>query len=353
MVEQTEIFGMLDLISHPGFCVKDKKIQKVNPAAQALMIAPGTAPEDLLLTGRQEYADFTGDCLHLTLSLSGQSRGATVTRMGRWDIFVLDDSRDGAELRSLAIAARELRRPMDNLMAIAGQLSAQEDPALAGSFARLNQGLYQMLRILGNMSDADRFCSHSRQETVEITGVFREVFEKARHLAAGTDIALTYEGPEEPIYCLADSDQLRRAALNILSNALKFTPKGGTVHASLQRCGRMLRLSVQDSGSGIAESILSDIFHRYHRQPALEDSRFGIGLGMVLIRSAAAHHGGTVLIDRPEGTGTRISLTLAIRQDSGNMVRSNVLRLDYTGGRDPELLELSDVLPAELYGKEI
>ena len=91
------------------------------------------------------------------------------------------------------------------------------------------------------------------------------------------------------------------------------------------------------------------MFSRYLRQPALEDSRYGIGLGMVLIRTAAANHGGAVLIDQPEGTGTRITMTLSIRQSKETVLRSNILRVDYAGERDHGLIELSDCLPAELY----
>ena len=111
----------------------------------------------------------------------------------------------------------------------------------------------------------------------------------------------------------------------------------------------MLHLQVLDSGSGIAQQIRSSIFHRYLRQPGIEDSRWGLGLGMVLIRSAAASHGGTVLIDSPTGAGTRVTMTLAIRQRTEAALRSPILRVDYAGERDHGLIELSDSLPAALY----
>ena len=88
------------------------------------------------------------------------------------------------------------------------------------------------------------------------------------------------------------------------------------------------------------------------REPTLEDPTRGVGLGMVLIRSVAANHGGAVLVDHPDAEHTRITLSLAICHGKGDLVRSPVLRLDYAGERDHGLLELSDVLPAELYAME-
>ena len=69
---------------------------------------------------------------------------------------------------------------------------------------------------------------------------------------------------------------------------------------------------------------------------------------MVLIRSTAALHDGTVLVDQPEGCGTRITVSLTIRQGD-TTVRSPRMQIDYTGERDHGLVELSDVLPALLY----
>ena len=355
MDERNDIMGMLDLMVLPGFCVQNQKIIKLNPAAEGLLLAPGTDISQLLLTGRQEYAAFEGGCLYLTLSIGGLECGASVTRVGDLDVFVLEQEEDRAEFRSMALAARELREPLTNVMVTANRLfplSAQEaDPAMQEQAARLNRGLYQMLRILGNMSDAGQDRT-SRQETCDICAVMAEIFEKASALVQHTGITLSYTGPQEDIYGLADREQLERAVLNILSNAIKFSPKGGIIQAELTRSGNLLSLRVQDSGDGVPDGILRSLFRRYLRQPGIEDSRFGIGLGMVLIRNAASAHGGTVLIDQPQGSGTRVTLTMTLRQSTATQLHSPVLRVDYAGERDHCLLELSESLPAFLYEAE-
>lgn len=355
MDERNDIMGMLDLMVPPGFCVENQIITKVNPAAQGLLLTPGTEILPLLVTGKQEYADFQSGCLYLTLSAGGMDCGASVTRVGGLDVFVLEQEEDRQEFRSMALAARELREPLTNVMVTASRLfplSAQEEnPELQEQAARLNRGLYQMLRILGNMSDAAGNRS-SRQETCDIRTVMAEIFDKASALVQHTGITLSYTSPHEDILGLADREQLERAVLNILSNAVKFTPSGGTIQAELTRKGNLLSLRIQDSGSGIPDGILPSLFRRYLRQPGIEDSRFGIGLGMVLIRNAAAAHGGTVLIDQPQGCGTRVTLTMALRQNTTSQLRSPMLHVDYAGERDHCLLELSESLPAFLYEKD-
>jgi len=353
MGEKKDTLGILDYMVQPGFIVKENRITAVNEGAKALFLAPGMELEPLLQTGAEEYRAFTGGCLYLTLSLAGQSLGGSVTRREDGDLFLVEQEQDNQELRSMALAARELREPLSSIMITANDLfplaAAQEDPRAKDQAARLNRGLIQMMRILNNMADANRYATVSRQETMDISAELQEIFEKAQSTVAHTGIRLTYEGIAEPVYGLADREQLERAVLNILSNALKFTPKDGCIEAKLARKGQLLRLSVRDSGEGIDDSIRSHLFHRYLRQLTLEDSRFGIGLGMVLIRSAAANHGGTVLIDQAEGKGTRITMTIAIRQNKDTVLRSPISQVDYAGGHDHTLLELSECLPLSAF----
>ena len=357
MEHNNDAAKMLDLMGRPAFCVTDNKIIHVNAGAAGLGFAEGDPLENLICTGGEEYAAFEGGCLYLTLTIGEERLGASVTRMDAFDVFCLEELADSRELQAMALAAKELREPLSSVMVTAQRLfplsALDDDPATREQVARLNRGLYQMLRVVGNMSDAGHYAqSPARQETVNICAEVEEIFRKASDLVAHTGVALTYEGPDAPIYCLADRESLERAVLNMVSNAVKFTPQGGKISASLAHRSNRLYLSVQDSGPGIHRGLEGDVFTRFQRQCCLEDGRFGIGLGLVLVRSAAAAHGGAVLMDSPDGVGTRITMSLAIRQSEG-IVRSRMLRVDYAGERDHSLIELAEFLPDALYEKEI
>jgi len=352
MEKQKTIQQLLDQVRQPGFCVKENTIVTVNQAAQALMLSAGASLTPLLLTGREEYAGFQDGTLYLTLTIAGQTHNATVIRMDGMDLFLLERDEVPEEFQAMSLVSMELRRPLMNVISSAEQLIATQDgsdPAAADRAARMNQGLMQLMRLVCNLSDAGRYKTFSHKETRDVCAFMRELFEKAETLTANSGILFSHEIPRGAVFSLIDPEQIERSVWNLLSNAIKFTPRGGTIQAKLFRHGRRLSLTVTDSGSGIAENVRSTLFQRYQRSPEIEDSRFGLGLGMVIVRATAANHGGTVLVDQPEGTGTRITMTFTIEQSNEASLRSPLLYPDYSSGWDHALLELSDCLPPKAY----
>ncbi len=355
MAQPTDIMGMLDLLDRPGFCVKEHRILHGNHAARSLGILPETDVRELLETGKEEYETFTQGCLYLTMTLAGNSWGVSITRMEDFHLFLLEPSQEQPELVAMALAARELREPLSNIMITADRLFPMveegADPKVQEQMARMNRGLHQLLRLIGNMADAGRYTMGLgvRKGTVDITALIQEIFDRSAALVAQAGLALEYTGPRQPIFTLVAPEMLERAVMNILSNAMKFSPKGGKITARLTKTGRLLRLSILDNSEGLDEAVRGDLFTRYLRQPAIEDSRFGIGLGLVMVRAAAAQHGGTVLVDQPETGGLRVTMTLPIRENPDAMVCCSIYGMDYAGERDHGLIELSDTLPASAY----
>lgn len=350
MEQSHDLSGMLDLIIRPAFAVTDGIITCCNQAARSCMIPAGAEIAALLETGRDEYAALTSGCLYLTLCVEDHSFGAAVSRMDGFDVFVLDQADSQPQLQAYALAARELREPLANMMIAADRLMPDKNTD-SENMRLLERSLHHMLRLIGNMSDASRYAAQTmpRQELRDMTAVIADIFEKAAALTEHTGITLRFTNYPDSVYALTDTEKLERAVYNILSNAIKFSEKGSVIDAKLTRHGDKLHLTVIDSGRGIPNEILGNVFSRYLRQPGVEEGRQGIGLGMVMIRSAASAHGGTVFIDKGSEKGTRLTMTLAIRKDLEGNLASPRIRVDYTGEFDHGLIELADVLPPDAY----
>lgn len=352
MEERSDKKTMLELMLQPAFLVEEGVICHVNSAAAAYLLEAGGPVAPMIACGSEEYAQFQGGQLYLTLSIGGQTVGASVTRMEGGDIFTLEQPSEAPQLQTLALAAMELREPLSGIVNLAYRILpelAKQDEVQQKNASQMNRRLYQLQRIVGNMADAAAYSVPHQEpmEYMEICGFLEEILEKTATLAQQSGLRLEYEVPREMVYTLANSEKLERAAYNMLSNAMKYAPEGSVIQAKLICKNRRLYFSVTNPG----DVPRVNLYTRFLRQPALEDPRNGVGLGMVIIRAAAITHGGAVLIDQVDDA-TRVTLTMQVRQSGASNVRSTIMRIDYTGERDHALTELADVLPASVYGIE-
>lgn len=352
MEAQTNITAMIQLMDRPAFCVHNGIITAANQAALSRFVPVGVPVWPLLRTGREEYETFSDGWLSLTLELEGMACSASVSDVGGFRIFTLEPDTSGAELRVLALAAQELRNPLSRVTTMTDHLFPQLDlpegsPEME-QMARINRGLYQMLRIISNMSDAARYCGTAPMlETRDVGAVMDEIFDHAATLLESMGAHLEFQGLPTPAYSMIDSEQLERCVYNILSNALRSCEPGSTIRACLTRKGNVLYLTVQDPGRGLSPAAAGNVFTRYLREPSL-DASSGLGLGMTLIRACAAAHGGTVLLKPGEDEGLTLTMSLPIRL-RGDTMRCPPLRTDYAGERYHGLMELSELLPPDLY----
>lgn len=354
MEELSQINTMLQLMPQPAFRVENGVISHVNQAASVYLIEAGQAFAPMILAGGEEYADFSAGTLYVTLSVADQPMGACVSRMEHGDIVTLAQSAEKPQLQAMALAAKTLKDRLNAVMCITEQMLpvvAAEGSELENRAAQMNQRLYQMMRILNNMADTAEYvqAQPGRMETVEICAFLEEILEKTASMSQAGGITLAYELPREHIFTLANTEKLERSVYNLLSNAIKFAAPETCVQAKLVHKNKRLYFSVSNTHPGSGPQ--GNIYDRFLREPALEDSRNGVGLGMVLVRATATLHGGAVLVDRTED-GTRITMTLQVKTGTDNQVRSPIRLPDYAGEYDHCLLELADVLPARQYNPD-
>lgn len=355
MNQITDAMDMIDHLQQMAFCVRNGIIVKVNAAASHRMVETGIPIEPLLKTGAEEYRDFSDGCLYLTLNICGQELGFSAARKNGFDLFKLEQHESDV-FRALALAAREMREPLSAIMIASDRLFPKKagEPDTDLHIAHMNRAMMQLLRLISNLSDVGKYADAESvpMQVENVPVLLDEIFAKAAAAAEHIGKVVRYNGVSENIFMAANAELLERAVLQIIDNALIFTPADGIIQVSLLRRGSKLLLSIQDNGCGIDESIRCNLFSRYTREPGLEESRNGIGLGLVFARSAARQHGGTVLVDQPRACGTRITLMLPIRSGNISEVHSPTLTVDYAAERDHVMMEFSNVLPSELYGPQ-
>lgn len=347
---------LLELLERPAFIVQQGKVICANREALARLVTQGQEIGALLRTGEEEYANLTSGSLCLSLQIADARQGAAVQRLENGaDLFLLDQEADMAGLKQLALAARQLREPLSNTMLATDRLFPElelgEAPGLQDQLSVINQGLFQLLRIVNNMADAEQYLAGTipNREATALGSFFGELLERAAALTERAGVQLTYIPPERDGMGNLDRQRMERAVYNLLSNALRFTPKGGHICVTLTMKGDRAVLRIQDDGEGLHRQVQQDLFNRYRRTPGVENGQFGLGLGLLLVRQVAALHGGALLIsEAPEG-GTVAALSMARNLPAGGGVRSPRMSVDYTGCRDHGLVELSRELPANLY----
>ena len=347
--------NLLEMIDRPAFIVRNGIIAEHNEMARHRQIQLDQPIGDLLPEDCPAYTDFRGGILYLTLRIGWIRCGATVVHQENGDIFLMDRDADQAQLQALTLAAQQLRIPFSNVMTLADQIlpSLEAEPQKEKA-SQMYRALFQLMRLISNMADAERYTGldDPHFEKTELCSFFKEIADKSAATLEENQICIHYTCPEAPIFTLLDRERMERAVLNLLSNAVKFSRPGSRVEIKLSRSGKLACLTVEDEGDGIATHVQGTLFHRYMREPAIEDSRFGLGLGMTLVRSVAAAHGGTVLLEQTGGT--KVAMTMAIRKEIPGILRSPILRIgDYAGGRDLGLLEFSETLPSSAYEEKI
>jgi PAS domain S-box-containing protein len=212
----------------------------------------------------------------------------------------------------LANMSHELRTPLNAIIGFADLIRSEAFGPLGneryGDYAAsIAQAGALLLGMVGNILDVARLESgrFDLQPTqLDLRALVMECV--ALHHAAAERAGISLQCETEPAFAYADADAVKKILLNLLSNALKFTPAGGSVTVELDRRGSQTVLRVRDNGTGISEETiarLSQPFAALCSQAALARGTSGVGLGLMLTRALAEAHGGCLEIESQPGKG--------------------------------------------------
>ena len=220
----------------------------------------------------------------------------------------------------VATASHELRTPLTSL---SGYLEMSLDPA-EGPLSPTREShlrivkrnadrLAELVDQLLFLARADSHPLELDRQSVDLAELMTEAAETARPAAAAKNIALSIAA-DAPAEVVGDRLQLVRVADNLVANAVKFTPEGGSVRLAARREGETAVLEVTDTGLGIPGAEQSDLFNRFFRGTnAVEKAIPGSGLGLAISQVIAEAHGSTIQVESTPGAGStfRIALPLA------------------------------------------
>ena len=131
-----------------------------------------------------------------------------------------------------------------------------------------------------------------------------------RPLFEGRGVSLALDAPAADIIASLDHDRIVQLLSNLLGNALKFTPPGGSVALNVDHSDEQLVFVVRDDGAGVPADALPNIFERFWQRDA--DTRRGLGLGLYLCRTIAQAHGGDISVQSELGEGTMFRVALPV-----------------------------------------
>jgi signal transduction histidine kinase len=220
----------------------------------------------------------------------------------------------------LATLAHELRSPMTAIRGWIQMLRLGDlDPAEATeALSMIEASTRVQAHIIEDLMDVSRILAGKimiEPAVIPLAPVVTNIMATFRPAAALNGIHLTLAIAEEPIFVSADAVRLQQVGWNILSNAIKFTPRGGSVHVSLTREPPNAVFRIRDSGEGISPELLPHIFDRYRQEEGSGGKAHqGLGLGLAIVRHLVESHGGTIrALSEGRGKGAEFVVTLPLR----------------------------------------
>jgi signal transduction histidine kinase len=275
-------------------------------------------PGGSLIVWTSRYAPFFGDEELRLLNTLGALTGLALDRVrlfqAEHDARVALERADEVKTNFIALAAHELRTPMTTIHGfvttlhhLADRLDDVQREAVRNALLQQTQRMSLLVEQLLDLSRLDAEVIDITPERVDVRAQVEEIV----HTAAPDPGAIEIEVPEHTVADL-DRSALDRIVTNLVTNALRYGKP--PVHVRAERTDRHFRLSVEDSGAGVAPEFIPDLFERFTRSEGSRASAVGTGLGLAIARSYARAHGGDLVYEDAIPHGARFNLVLPMKK---------------------------------------
>lgn len=223
---------------------------------------------------------------------------------------------EAARLKSAMMAnmSHEVRTPLTSLIGFTEILAEQLEGEHRGFAEKAYQSSKRLMRTLDSVLELSRLEAGTYtldEEETELTGLVDDVVNTLGPQAERKGVRLRRNLPDAPIRECLSKEAVRRVLRNLVENAVKFTPEGGTVTVHLQKNGRGPVLAVEDTGVGIGEEALPKIFEPFKQESeGLSREYEGNGLGLSIVDELTEALGGTIEVESEKGVGSQFTVRL-------------------------------------------
>lgn len=226
----------------------------------------------------------------------------------------------------VANVSHELRTPLTTIKSYVEALDdgALEDPQLAVRFVGvIRNETERMIRLVTDLLHLSRLDSKEallRIQQTDITEMLEDVADRFSFQIRQKRIDISTRVRKDVTTAWLDRDQIDQVLGNLVSNALKYTPEGGTIELeALKNEDGMLSISVRDSGIGIPKKDIERIFERFYRvDKARSRNMGGTGLGLSIAREIVKAHGGSISLQSELNEGSKVTFTLPLNEQRGS-----------------------------------
>ena len=226
----------------------------------------------------------------------------------------------------LATLSHELRTPLNSILGwsqiVLGDMIDQEGVRTA--LETIHRNATSQAQLIEELLEASRLITGKLSLNLgptEIVPVLQDAIDVIRPRAVAKNIELVTDFESDVVTITSDANRLQQMVLNLLTNAVKFTPAGGRIELRTECAGDKLRIIVSDSGVGIAPEFLPFVFDRFRQQDSTSTRRHdGLGLGLAIVRQLAELHGGnvTAMSEGPDnGSAFIVSLPVGKTEEVG------------------------------------
>ncbi|MEM6378702.1 MAG: tetratricopeptide repeat-containing sensor histidine kinase, partial [Bacteroidota bacterium] len=210
--------------------------------------------------------------------------------------------------------SHEFRTPLTVISGVSDQLENEQAKGL------IKRNSNQLLQLINQILDLRKLESGSlnlNYVQADVLFYLRYILESFESLAAGKDIELAFKTEESSMTLDFDREKLLRVVSNLISNAIKFTPKGGQVALTLSQSAGSYQIQVSDTGIGIGLEEINRLFDRFYQvDGSLTRANEGTGIGLTLVKELVEFMGGTVGVQSVKGTGTTFTVNLPVSNDA-------------------------------------